>query len=133
MSERTSIALLLTINFALVVAPIALLVFAWRAWGRTEPPSTWRKWTALAGLVIESIASIAMPVLMLALETHTWARWIDRVEVETMGYAVVTGMAASLIATPLSAFAWGRIRWLTLPACLLTFALCYMAGMAMSF
>jgi hypothetical protein len=125
--------LLLTINFVLIIAPIALLAFAWRAWARTQPPSICRKRTALAGLVAESIGALAMPVLMLALETHTWARWIDRIEVETMGYAVVTGMVASLTAIPLAAFAWGRIRWLTLLACLLTFAFSYMAGMAMSY
>jgi hypothetical protein len=133
MSDRTSTALLLTINFVLIVAPIVPLAFAWRTWGRTQPPSTWRKRTALAGPIAESIAALAMPVLMLALETRTWARWIDRIEVDTMGYAALTGMAASLIAIPLAAFAWGRIRWLTLSAGLLTLALCFVAAMSMSF
>ncbi|MGB9029790.1 MAG: hypothetical protein WCC27_06690 [Acidobacteriaceae bacterium] len=133
MSERTSVALLLAINFVLILAPIALLAFAWRAWARTSPPSTWRKRTALAGLLAESLAALAMPVLMLALETHTWAKWIDRIEVNTMGYAALTGMAASLIAIPLAAFAWRRIRWLTLSACLLTLALGFVAALSMSF
>jgi hypothetical protein len=70
---------------------------------------------------------------MLALETHTWARWIDRIEEPVMEYAALTGIATSAIAIPLAAFAWGRIRWLTLPACLLTLALCYVAGISMSY
>ena len=73
-----------------------------------------------------------MPVVLLVLTTHIWAKWIDRIETDVMGYATITGILASLLAIPLAAFAWRRVRWLTLLACLLTLGLCYMAGMAMS-
>ncbi len=133
MHHGTSGALLVALYIALTLMPVAIVVFAWRGWILTTAPSTWRKWVALAALLVESIAALAMPVVMLVLTTHSWARWIDRIEIDAMGYATTTGMAASVLAIPLAAFAWGRIRWLALPACLLTLALCIMAGMAMSY
>ncbi len=133
MHHATSSALLAALYIALTLIPVAIVVFAWRGWILTTAPSAWRKWIALAALLVESIAALAMPVVLLVLTTHTWARWIDRIETDVMGYATITGIAASLLAIPLAAFAWRRVRWLTLLACLLTLGLCYVAGMAMSY
>jgi len=133
LSHRTVITLVVAINFVLIASPVALVIYAWRGWRHTSSPSVWRKWTTLAGLSSESVACLAMPVLMLILLIHKWASWIDRIEIAAMADVVLVGIAASLIAMPLAVFAWGRIRWLTLPACLLTLFACYGAGMSMTY
>jgi hypothetical protein len=133
MNHGTLIALLVTINFVLIVTPIALLVFAWRGWKTTPAPSNWRASTALAALVIESMAALAMPLVMILLMTHTWANWIEKIEITAMNDLVIVGIAASLIAIPPASFAWGKTRWLTLLACVLTTALCYGTGMSLSY
>jgi hypothetical protein len=120
-------------SYVLIALPVALLTFAWRAWMASQAPSTWRKKTTLVALIVESIGAAGMPTLFLALETHTWARWIDRNEISAMNYASLTGVVASILAIPLAAFAWGKIRWLMLPVCLLTLSLSFLAGMAMSY
>jgi hypothetical protein len=133
MNHGTLIALLVVIYFVLIATPIALLVLGWRGWKTTRAPSYWRAGMALASLSMESIGALAMPVIMILLSTHTWAKWIQRIEITAMDDAVIVGIAASLIAIPLAAFAWGKTRWLTLLACILTLALCYGTGISLSF
>jgi hypothetical protein len=127
------ISLVVAITFILIATPLALLVLAWRAWKRTQAPAGWRTWIALASLVMESVGALAMPAVMALLITHTWARWIQRIGITAMDDAVIVGIAASLIAIPLAALAWGKTRWLILLACILTMALCYVTGMSLSY
>lgn len=133
MNYVTYISLVVAITFILIATPLALLALAWRGWKTTQAPASWRAWIALAALLMESVGALAMPAVMTFLITHSWARWIQNIEITAMDDAVVVGIAASLIATPLAAFAWGKTRWLTLIACILTTALCYGTGMSLSY
>ena len=72
-----------------------------------------------------------MPLIMILQIAHTWAGWIQRIEITAMDDAVIAGIATSLLAVPLAAFAWGKTRWITLLACVLTTALCYGTGMSL--
>jgi hypothetical protein len=71
-----------------------------------------------------------MPVIMILLMAHIWAKWIKKIEITAMFPAVFVGTTASLIAIPPALFGWGKTRWLTLLACVLTTALCYGTGMS---
>lgn len=117
----------------LAATPVLLTAFAWREWTRTPAPSAWRRWLALFALLCGTLGALAQPTVFLVLSVHQRISWLNRTEASTINWVILVGFAASLLGIPLASCAWGKVRWLTLPACALSLALCYISALATSY
>ena len=121
MNFASTAAMLVAVLLILPALPIALLVFAWKAWPSSWAPSPSRQRVTLAALICASIAAVAMPFLIFGRFFHP----VSPGAAPPVGLIVtiVLGFSASLAGLPLAACAVGRVRWLTLLACLLCLAI----------
>jgi hypothetical protein len=78
----------------------------------------------MAGLICGSRGAIAVPAFFLALSLRTRFEWLDRIAGTAEEYSMLVGLFASFAGIPLASFAWGKIRWFAVPACVLSLALC---------
>ena len=122
MNFASTAAMLVVVLLILPALPIALLVFAWKAWPSAWAPSPSRQRATLAALICASIAAVAMPFLIFGRFYHPAPP--GGTPSLTLMITIIAGFAASLVGLPLAACAAGRIRWLTLIACLLCLAIC---------
>ena len=118
---------------ALSIFPVVLCGLAWRIWRSGSADSRFRNGMALGALGCGSAAALAQPAILLVLSAHRMASWLERIEIPLIDHAIVMGLLLSLLGVVLALFAWGRTRWLLLSSCLLTFALCYVSGLATSY
>ena len=118
------------VTLLLAATPPILIVLSWNRWSRTVAPSQQRRWAALGGLICGSLGAMGLPVYFLILSLHQRIQWLDHIESPALALSLVGGFFASLAGIPLAAFAWGKVRWLALPACALSLVLCYVAVFA---
>lgn len=133
MEGGRSTTVIVTVAVLFAAAPVVLMVLAWMRWLSTPAPSRWRRWAALAALIFGSLGALAQPTIFLILSIHQEFQWLNRIEIVAIEGIVLVGFILSLPGIPLASFGWGRVRWLVLPACLLSAALCYISGLAASY
>lgn len=120
-------ASLVIVIFALFIlaAAIVLIVEAWKEWCWTVAPTRWRKWVAMGGLICGSLGAIAVPVALLMQFQQARGRVSFMFAGQALSLSVLCGFCASILGIPLAAFASGKVRWLAIPACVLSALLCY--------
>jgi hypothetical protein len=121
--------MLLAVLLILPALPVALLVFAWKAWPADWTLSPARRRYALAALVCASFSALLMPFLIFGrfLRPPPTGTGISVTLTVTIGIAFASSLAGLLLAICAS----GRVRWLTVIASLLCLATASIAAAAL--
>jgi hypothetical protein len=133
MGSQFSTILALTVFFLLVALPVCGMFFAWKSWRRIPAPAPWRKWMALASLLLGSMGVAATPCVLLMIAMHKQATTLEKHLDCYQSYSVLIGMTASLLGFAMGFFAYKRVRWWLLVSCILALAICYVTGMSLSY
>lgn len=104
----------------LPILPLTLVAFSWRSWPSTYTPSASRRRVTLAALIIGSISALSVPLLVFSRFLHPMPQPGRGLALDA---AVLLGLISSLPGIALAACAIGKIRWLTLFACLISLTL----------